>query len=185
MGGITVNKKILFVFLAGALVFTGIYAAIVNGQRADLERKITISKMRLTNAMSYNSLFYLFDKVIENQSKENREALNSALRNKESQMRTYLALSLSEEQLNEKFSTENGKTGLLDYRLSNAKLLNMDNNNKPVDIEVLQEMKTAWQVFKQDTGGSPEFMDAKGPFIIADAYKKLVNKMENTYSKLE
>ncbi|MDC3413166.1 hypothetical protein [Terrihalobacillus insolitus] len=179
----TVNNKILIVLLASALVFTGIYSVIVNGQRADLERKITVSKMRLTNAMSYNSLFYLFDQVIENQTKENREALNSALRNKESQMRTYLVLSLSEKQLNEKFSTKKGKTGLLDYRLSNPKLLNMD--NKPVDIKVLQEMKTAWIVFKQDTGGSPEFMDEKGPFMIADAYIKLANKMENAYSKLE
>lgn len=180
----TVKNKIVVSLLASALVFTSIYAFIVNGQRAGLEEKITASKMRLTYAMSYHPLFYLFDQVIDNPSNENRKALGSALSDKESQLRTYLVLSLSEEQINEKFSTEYDKIGLLDYQLYNAKLLNLDNAEQ-VDIEIIQDMKTAWDVLKQDTGGSPELMGVKGPFMIADAYIKLANKMESAYSKLE
>lgn len=180
----TVKNKVVVLLLISALVFTSIYAVVVNGQKEDLERKINVSKMRLTDSLSYNSLIFLFDKVIEQPSKENREALGSALRDKESQLRTYLVLSLSEEEINEIFSTEKGKIGLLSYQLYNAKLLNLD-NGKQVDVEIIREMKTAWEEFKQDTGGSPEFMGVKGPFMIAGAFIKLANKMEIAYSKLD
>lgn len=172
------NQKVFIYLILFAFILVSLFSITLKIENNTLKQKVEVSKIRLTETFSYNSLFHLFDRVIQKPTQANRIALHSSLMNKESQIRTLLILSLTDEQLEREFNGKNQT--ILDYKLTDHKLLDETDNN---DIDSFKQMKIAWENFRQDTGGDG-FIQASDTGILIGSYKKLSETMMECFSKL-
>ena len=175
-------KKYMSYIIVVLLAFTSIFAFWKQVHINQLEQTIDTAHFRIAEQLSYGSLFHLYDQVIENPTEENRQALYSALDNKESQFFSYIRLALTQEQFDKLFSrSKYNKKPLIHYQLSGSQLYNvkeMEQNH----IEHIKRMKKAWTDFEERVERSS--LGYEDPVYLAKEYMKLSKLLQKIYTSM-